>query len=210
MKTDQPRQLRISLAILYLPVVLFLIAARSVIIALTGNVNFTTPFPALAEITAALDDLEAKIAAAAGRDKTAVAVRNTAWETAKTLIRQLTNYVQMHCQNDLGILLSSGFTATKIPTPVGPVGAPQNPRLTRTEMTGEVLFRFSAVYGTTAGYLVQIATDSEGPFTDYVNTSSTRVLIDGRTPFAKVWARVRATGTAGPGPWSEPTCVMVL
>jgi hypothetical protein len=210
MKTSQPRQLRVSLAILYLPIVLFLMGARSIIIAMTANPNFTTPFPALAEIVAALDDLEAKIAAAAGRDKTAIAVRNTAWGTAKSLIRQLANYVQMHCQNDLGILLSSGFTTTKIPTPVGALPAPQNPRITRTDMTGQVLFRFDRVYGADGGYLVQIATDPAGPYVDYVTSSKSRVLINDRTPLTTVWARARATGAAGVGPWSEPTCVVAL
>ncbi len=210
MKTNEPRQIRISLAILYLPIVLFLMAARSIIIALTANPNFATPFPALAEISAALDDLEAKIAAAVGRDKRAIAVRNTAWGTAKGLIRQLASYVQMHCQNDLGILLSSGFTATKTPAPVGPLGAPQNPRLTRTDLMGQILFQFDRVYGMRGGYLVQIGTDPAGPFVDYATSSKTRVLINDRTPLTTVWARVRATGAAGAGAWSEPTCVIVL
>lgn len=210
MKSDQPRQLRISLAILYLPILLFLMAARSIVIALTGNANYATPFPALADINAALDDLEAKIAAAAGHDKTAIAVRNTAWATAKGLMRQLANYVQMHCQNDLGILLSSGFTATKSPTPVGPLGAPQDLRLSRMDMPGEVLFRFKPVYGAQGGYIIQTGTASGGPFTDYVNSTTSRVLITGLTPLTQVWVRVRAIGAAGAGPWSEPICITVL
>ena len=102
MKTNQARQLRVSLAIVYLPIVLFLMGARSIVIALTGNANYPTPFPALADITTALDNLAAKISAAAGRDKKAIAARNTAWETCKNLIRQLASYVQIHSQNDLG------------------------------------------------------------------------------------------------------------
>ena len=29
-----------------------------------------------------------------------------------------------------------------------------------------------------------------------------------RTPLTTCWVRVRAAGTAGPGPWTEPTCVV--
>lgn len=210
MKTNQPRQLRVSLAILYLPVALFLMGARSIVIALTGNLNYPTPFPALADITTALDDLGAKIAAAAGRDKTAIAERDSAWETAKTLIRQLASYVQMHCQNDLAILLSSGFTTTKTPAPVGPVAAPENLRLSRTGMNGQVLARFKRVYGTSGGYTVQTGATPDGPFTDYINSGRTSVLIDGRTPLSTVGIRVRANGAAGPGPWSEPSCIIAL
>jgi hypothetical protein len=61
-----------------------------------------------------------------------------------------------------------------------------------------------------AGYLVQIAEDSDGPFTDYVTTSSSRITMKGLTAMKTYWVRVRATGKAGPGPWSEPTCSIVL
>ena len=210
MKTNQPRQLRVSLAILYLPIALFLMGARSIVVALGGNPNYPTTFPTLAVVTAALDDLQAKIAAAAGHDKTAMAARDASWETAKGLVRQLASFVQMHCGNDLTILLSSGFATTKTPVSVGTLPAPGNPRLTRTDMSGQVLFRFSPVRGTTAGYLVQTATDTAGPFTDLVNSTRTRVTIEGRTPLSTMWARVRASGAAGPGPWSNPASVVVV
>jgi hypothetical protein len=58
---------------------------------------------------------------------------------------------------------------------------PQNLRLTRTDMPGELVLRFEAVYGARAGYLVQIAEDSDGPFTDYVTTSSPRIPMTGLT-----------------------------
>lgn len=210
MKSNEPRQLRVLIALLRFPVMIFLQTARDIVAAMTGNANYATPFPALADITAALDNLQAKIEAAAGRDLPAIAARNSAWVTAKSLMRQLADYVQAHCQNDLTILLSSGFHATKTPAPVGPVSAPQNLRLQRTKDSGELLLRFAAVYGVTAGYLVQIAEDAEGPFTDYVNTSNSRLVIKGLTPMKTYWARVRATGAEGAGPWSEPTCAIVL
>ena len=210
MKSNEPRQLRVLFALLRFPVMIFLQTARDIVAGMTGNAHYATPFPALADITTALDDLQAKIEAAAGRDKTAIAARNNAWTTAKSLIRQLANYVQSHCQNDLEILLSSGFHATKTPAPVGPLGAPQNLRLTRTKDLGQLLLRFQAVFGVRAGYLVQIAEDSDGPFADYAATSSSRVEIKGLTGMKTYWARVRASGKEGAGPWSEPTCSIVL
>ena len=126
------------------------------------------------------------------------------------LMRKLADYVQANCQNDLTILLSSGFLPTKTPSPVGPVGAPQDLRLTRTGFTGQLRLRYRPVYGTRAGYNVQTAEDPEGPFADYATTSSTRLTLNDLTPLKTCWVRVRSTGTDGPGPWSEPTCAMVL
>jgi hypothetical protein len=211
MKAKLARQLRVLLAILYFPLMAFLQAARDVVSQVMGNANYPTPFPALTDITAALDDLEAKITAAAGGDRTAMAARNSAWETAKSLIRQLASYVQMHCQNDLTILLTSGFTATKAPAPVGLVGTPLILRLVRTALSGQILLTFKPVYGTTAGYEIQVAASADGPFTDYVTCSSSRnVKINGRPTMATTWVRVRAIGATGPGGWSDPASITVL
>jgi hypothetical protein len=210
MKSNQPRKLRVSFALINYALSVFILTGRNIVVALTGNINFTSPFPALVDLTAALDELQAKAEAAAGRDREAIAGRNNAWNTAKDMFRQLANYVESHCQNDLAILLSSGFLATKTPAPIGPVSAPQYLRLHFTDMTGELLFHFAPVYGVTAGYLVQLAEDADGPFTDYVTTSKSRFTIKGLTPLKTYWVRVRATGASGAGPWSEPTCSLVL
>ena len=210
MKTSEPIQLRVLLAPIYLPILLFLQFGEDLVVAMTGNAHYTTPVPALAVISAALDDLRAKITAANAGGKLARSERNTAWTTAKGLLRQLAAYVQLNCQNDIDILLSSGFSATKIPAPIGPLGAPQNVRLSRKDMEGQIYLQFTPVYGTTAGYTVQTAPAATGPFTDYVLSSKSRVFIDNQTPLQACWVRVRATGTAGAGPWSEVVSIMVL
>jgi hypothetical protein len=203
-------KLRVSLAGLRLILTNFLLFGRNVVTMMTGNLNYTTPFPLLADVTTALDDLAAKAEAALSRDRIAMAARNAAWATAISLLRQLAAYVQAHCQNDLTILVSSGFLPTKTPAPVGPLGAPLGSRLTRTGMGGQLLLRFQRVYGTLAGYTVQVGETPAGPYTDYIVASSTRVEIDGRTPMTTYWVRVRANGADGPGPWSEPVSAIAL
>lgn len=151
MKTNEPRQLRVLLALLYYPITIFLQAGRDIVVALTGNTNYTTPFPALADVTAALDDLQAKIEAAAGRDQTAMAARNQSRENARSLFRQLANYVQAHCQNNLEILLSTGFHPTKTPAPVGALPAPQNLHTSYNGKDGEVILRMNRVPGVRGG-----------------------------------------------------------
>ena len=210
MKSNEPRQLRVLFAFLYFPVMVFLQIARDIVAAMSGNPNYTTPFPALAVITAALDDLQAKLTAAADGGKMAMSERNTAWSYAKSLLRQLGNYVQANCQNNLDNLLSSGFTPTKTPTPIGPLAAPESLAFTRNNKTGKLYLRFKPVYGTTAGYTVQTAPAATGPFTEYVLSSTSRVEITGQTPLQTLWVRVNATGAAGTSPWSEPASVMII
>ena len=77
MKSNEPRQLRVLIALLRFPVMIFLQTARDIVAAMTGNAHYTTPFPALVDVTTALDDLQAKIEAAAGRDLRAIAARNS-------------------------------------------------------------------------------------------------------------------------------------
>jgi hypothetical protein len=204
MKTNTSRQLRVLLAILYYPVMIFLQAGRDVVTAMTGNTNYTTPFPALADITTALDDLQAKITAAAGRDRMAMAARNAAWETAKSLMRQLANYVQAHCQNDLDILLSSGFTASKTPAPVGALEAPGNLRIRYLSPSGTVELRMAAVYGVRGGYAIQQAEGEDGPWIPVVISSKSVAEISGLTPGKSYRLRAAAIGAAGQSGWSNP------
>lgn len=210
MKSNEPRQLRVLLSFLAFPVMIFLQVARDIVSKMTGNPNYMTPFPPLVDIGAALDDLQAKISAAAGAGKDAIGERNTSWNTARGLMRQLGSYVQTHCQNDSDILQSSGFSATKTPVPIGPLATPADLRFSRNEKTGMLFLRFKPVYGMTAGYTVQVAPAATGPFTDYALSSTTRVEIKGQAPMQVVWFRVAATGAAGTSPWSDPASVPII
>ena len=210
MKTNQPRQLRVLLAIVYYPIMVFLQASRDIVTAMTGNINYTTAFPALADITTALDDLQAKITAAAGRDRMAMAARNAAWETAKSLIRQLANYVQAHCQNDLDILLSSGFTATKTPAPIGPLEPPENLKIVYLSVSGTVELRMTAVRGVRGGYPIEQSEGPDGPWIPIVISSKSRALISNLTPGKSYRLRAAAIGAKGQSGWSNPVEFMAI
>ena len=210
MKNNTPRQLRVLLALLYRPVSIFLQEARNIVTAMTGNANYSKPFPALVDVTNALDDLQAKIEAAAGRDRTAMAARNVSWDTARGLIRQLASYVQINCENDLEILLSSGFTATKTPAPLGALPAPENLRVKYTGTSGQAILRMQPVYGVRAGYTVQQAMNAEGPYTEIVNHSKTTFVVPDLIPGKTYYLRASANGAAGPSGWSNPVQFMAV
>ena len=210
MKTNTPRQLRVLLAPLRDPVRAFLQTGRDIVIAMTDNTDYPTPFPSLADVTAALDDLEAKIAAAAGRGVTAIAVRNAAWAAARSLIRQLANYVQSHCQNDLDVLLGSGFRATKTPGPIGPLPAPAAPICQQGTISGTLRARTGRIYGASS-YDWRLALASSP--TVYVQTPQTggsRYQFDGLTAGETYVVQVSAYGTAGQSNWSDAGTLMVV
>ena len=122
---------------------------------------------------------------------------------------QLAAYVQGHCDEDLVALISSGFDAVRAPSPVGTLPAPTNPRLSLTDKSGELLFRFGR--GKNAlNYSVQAAPTATGPWTDETITTTSRVLIGGLSPGETLWARACANGSAGASEWSVPTTAMAV
>jgi hypothetical protein len=205
------RHLTVSIACLRLPFPLFLCCGRSILWAMTNNDRYPNPEPSLSLVKVALDQLEALMIAAARGDRVAMQQRNSARYGVEQLLRQLACFVQIHCGNDLGVLLSSGFVTTRDNKKrIGPLPAPGKVRTTYTGITGEVMLRMKKVHGARSGYTVEIAESADGPWVRYCHCSSSRILVQGLVPTKIYWLRVRANGTAGPGPWSQPVRVIAL
>jgi hypothetical protein len=194
--------LTVSIECLRLPLVPFIMCGRSIVGALTENEYYADIVPDLAVVSDAIELLASKVGPAANRDRLALVARDMAWREAGLLLRQLAGSVQARCQNNLLILLSSGFVPTRRRSPIGPLPAPKNLRLRFNQLTGESKILFEPVKGARGGYLVQIAEDMAGPFTDYGTSTSSRALIKGLAPLKYYFVRVRAHGAAGPGSWS--------
>jgi hypothetical protein len=109
------------------------------------------------------------------------------------------------------VLLSSGFVPTRDNKKrIGPLPAPGKVRPTYTGMTGQVMLRMKKVHGARAGYTVEIADSADGPWVTCCHCSSSRILVPGLVPTKIYWLRVRAIGTAGPGPWSQAVRLIAL
>jgi hypothetical protein len=65
----------------------------------------------LTNLETARSDFEAKIAEATNGGPPAMAVKNDARAGLLGMLRQLASYLQMNCNNDMAILLGSGFQA---------------------------------------------------------------------------------------------------
>jgi hypothetical protein len=115
----------------------------------------------------------------------------------------------MHCQNDLDILLTSGFRATKTPGPVGALAAPVNLRVVYVK-SGQVQLRMNAVYGVRGGYPIE-QSEEDGPWVAITTSTKARdVEILGLTPGKSYRLRAAAIGTAGQSGWSNPVEFIAL
>jgi len=74
--------------------------ARTIVQSMTGNGSFPAPEPALATVTAAINDLETAEVSARGRTKGAVAARNQKRAALVTLLDELKAYVQKVADGD--------------------------------------------------------------------------------------------------------------
>jgi hypothetical protein len=182
---------------------------RNVVKLMTKNPQYPTPKPTLAVITASVNGFELKVQAALDGGKIAIAARNAARVELLSLMRQLAAYVQGNCNANLTALLTSGFDAVRAPSPVGVLPAPQNPRLSLTRKSRELLFKFDRVTNA-VNYTIQIADSPNGAWKDYDLSTATRVLIEDLTPGQTYWARACANGSAGASEWSAATSAMAI
>jgi hypothetical protein len=183
--------------------------ADSILIALTGNSNFPSPVPTLADLKTSLGDYQKALAMPPGAPRD-VAVKEKRAPLA-TLLDKLARNLELTPDVKDSMLATSGFELRKVPTPSGEVvAAPGNVRLKQTGVSGVVQVLCDAVDRASA-YEMQYTLDpNNGPWTDGGTFASTRgVGITGLTRGKDYWARVRAVGTAGPGPWSDPATILV-
>ena len=182
---------------------------RNVITLMTNNTQYPNPTPSLPALTTSVDAFETTVHDALDGGKIAIATRNAARVELLAQVRQLAAYVQANCNADLLALLGSGFDPVRAPSPVGVLPAPQNPRLSLTERSGELLFRFDRV-GNAVNYSVQTAPAATGPWTDEALSTAARVTIGGLSPGETIWARACANGSAGASEWTAPTTAMAV
>lgn len=100
--------------------------ANHIVTSLTGNTNFTTPKPALADVTAAIKAYETALANANDGGKTFVTIKDAARATLENLLNTLALYVGLNSDGDILIMQSSGFDIKKAPAAVGVLAKPGN------------------------------------------------------------------------------------
>jgi hypothetical protein len=116
-----PKTIHRSLASLKLPtkVPALITYAQGIVKAMTGNVSFPSPTPALATVTEAINELQAAETATLARTKGAAATRNEKRAALVTLLQQLRGNIQAaadaNVENGASIIQSAGIAVKKTP-----------------------------------------------------------------------------------------------
>lgn len=99
---------------------------------------FTTPNPALADVTTARDNLGAAAVAAEGGGYALTFAKNEAEKVYDGLIAQLAAYVQNISAGDASIILQAGMQVRKTPSPVPPPEQVENLSAVPTLTAGQI------------------------------------------------------------------------
>lgn len=181
--------------------------------ALTGNASFTTPTPTLVAggttITAGQTALTAADASVAA-GKLATANKNTAIDNVRALITQWANYIEFTANGDEAKILSAGVQVRATAAPLGIPDQVDNLGVTAGDADGELDPNWDAVPGARS-YEIQVSPDpiTSTSWVAKGSVTKSKAVLSGLTSGQKMWVRVRAVGSAGPGPWSDPATKVV-
>ena len=183
--------------------------AQGVIDSMTGNAAFPTPPVTLANLQTAQADVASKLAAAQTGGVADTAAKNNSRQALITMLRDEAAYVQIRCNNDPAILLSSGFqmqstNRTQVEL-IKPAGLSLN-----NGSSGQLLARVDPVKNANM-YEGRIKL-SDGDWLPSVFTGdSQRIVFSGLTRGKDYTAQVRALGgSTGQSDWSDPSTHMAM
>ena len=184
---------RVKLGFARLSVANKILTARSVVNQMSGNASYPTPQPALADVTAAADNLEkaAQEALKGGTDKTLA--KHLAEDALNQLMSQLQDYVQVASQGDPIIIESSGMEVRKERTPASLPPAVLDARANVGGNPGEINLIWGSV-ATAKSYVVEMQLPQEKeeplpPIPDAIEDDGTAVMTETETA-TQQWIRI--------------------
>ena len=190
---------------------LFITDTQIILTDMTGNASYPTPAPALAAVTTALNEFITALANAADGGITLTSIKNDKRAALVALLRNLANYVQVTCNGDLTVLLSSGFPIQKPQrSPIGVLPAPVNLVVSLGELSGQLNAVVPPVFGASVYNWRLMATNAPTVVLQTAQTTAGRTTFTGLTPGVAYTAQVNAVGAAGLSDWSQPVSKMAV
>jgi len=183
--------------------------AQGVIDALTGNATYPTPPVTLANLQAAVDDYTAKMAAAQTGSRADRAARNNSRQVLVEMLRKVATYVQLMCNNDPALLLTSGFEMQSTNRASVELEKPQALRI-KNGVAAQLVARVDAVRNANT-YEARAKTD-DGDWLPSIFSGSSRRIVFSNLTSGKVYTiQVRALGgSTGHSDWSDPSSHMAM
>lgn len=192
--------------------------ARAIILAMTGNSNFTSPFPSLGTVTTATNALDTALQNAQDRGKTKVALARAAEANLDNLLTQLASYVENASNNDPAKILSSGMGVKNDKTPPQVPGVPLNLGTGNVANDGEVKLSWDKASHANV-YVIEQTDDpnllqsgrivggsnptSAAVWSTVIIVTKTSFTVTGLISGAKYAFRVFAVGAGGYGAYSD-------
>lgn len=175
--------------------------AQTIIDNMTGNENYPTPTPALADVSTALTAYRDALSQAESRTAEKIVIKNEKRNEMEMLLNALALYVQANCQNDLAILLSSGFRSRKPNSPIGTLVKPENLKVMNGPNPGSIKLSIDKVTGA-GSYMFEYTTAPAGDEAQWISRGSTArtYIVHGLTSGKEYVFRVAGVG-------ADPTLV---
>ncbi|AYB32375.1 fibronectin type III domain-containing protein [Chryseolinea soli] len=174
------------------------VKVQSIIKNMTNNASFPGSIPELDAVSQAFTAFQVALVAQRTGTKRETAIKNDLRAALIVACRHLANVVDAKSNNDLGILLSSGFDARKEPTAAGRIEKPGGLQVTVGNLPGTV----KVSIGKVANAVLFVYQYAPAPVTDQTewktlnSTTRTKTIIN-LEPGKQYAFRV---GAAGPDP----------
>jgi len=189
-----------------------LIAATTIVAAMTGNSNFPTPSPEINEVKALLDDFSSKMAISRKRGSPEdTAHKDESIPALVSALQKLGYYVNSVADGHLSTLLSSGFPTNAPSTASMVPHAVENVRLSDGQQSGQMRLDFAKQAKVRMyEYSYRKLGEAEQEWSDRFTTTSSRLNIIAPLEAGHYYeVRVRAVNTKGAGDWSQTATLLV-
>ena len=186
--------------------------AGGIITGLTGNPAFPSLPVELKTVQAAVDELNAALAAQAHGGTAATAEKNNKQEALITLLRKLKHHVEDNCGNDPATVLSSGFQTAVATRTRAPLANPSILGVDRGN-SGELVLKVTPIARTKCYEVRSAAVGAENAPGAWQSaglfTNSRAITIAGLVPGTTYSFQVRAFGgSTRYSDWSNPVSCM--
>ena len=176
---------------------------------MTGNTSFTTPTVSMAALGTGKTNFQNGMADTAQGGTAATAAKNAARETLLGLLRQEAIYVQGACNNDLAVLLSSGFSAASTNHAQSPLETPSILKILN-EASTQLVLRVTPITNAKA-YEIRYSTTPGAWQPGGISTQARHIIVEGLTPGTVYTISVRAIGgSTGHSDWSDSVSHMCM
>lgn len=163
---------------------------------MTNNPAFANPVPPLTDLQTAVNDYSTALTNAATLDRNAVSIKNDKRAALEAILKQLGMYVMYVANGDVTILVSSGFSLTKLPAP-SHLDTPGYPDLVNGSSSGQLLSSSPRITGAVC-YLHEITAEPLSDSSVWQSTpkSKSNNTFTGLEAGKKYWVRMAAVGTS--------------